>query len=248
MTISKTKRLIIFGLGDLAKIACEYFTNDSKYEVLAFAIDEGYIPESKNFCGLPVLPFNSLKINFPSHDIKYESENINLNYQAPEIFVAMVYNNMNRDRASVCERVKHRKYKLATYISSHAFVSPNASIGENCFIFENNVIQTGTTIEDNCILWSGNHIGHHSTIKKDCFISSHVVVSGHCTIESNCFIGVNSTMANNTTIGHDTWVSHGSIMSGNIPPHSMVKPVTGNTEVTPLNERALSRSLERNKR
>jgi sugar O-acyltransferase (sialic acid O-acetyltransferase NeuD family) len=226
----KMKNLVIVGTGDLAEIAHEYFNMQGKYNVSGFAVDRAYLKEKK-FCDLPIIAIDELKDKHPPKDT--------------EVFVAIVYGNMNRDRAAMCERIKAMGYSLATYISPHAFVSPNASIGENCFIFENNVIQTGVTIGDNCILWSGNHAGHGSKINSSCFISSHVVVSGHCTIESNCFIGVNSTMANNTTIGHDTWVSHGSIMSGNIPPHSMVKPVTGNTEVVPLNEKALARSLAR---
>lgn len=227
------KPLIIFGTGDLAQIAYEYFTNDSQYYVKAFCVDREYMPKDKTMSVLPVIAWDEAQEKYPpfTHDI----------------FVAMVYNNMNRDRAAKCEHAKAKGYKLASYISPSAFVSTSAKIGEHCFIFENNVIQPFVTIEDNCILWSGNHIGHSSTIKKDCFISSHVVVSGHCTINSNCFLGVNSTMANNTTIGKETWVSPGAIMSGDIPANSLVKPVTGNTEVVPLNEKALQRSLDRNR-
>ncbi len=231
MTTSKTKKLIIFGAGDLAHIAYEYFERDTEYEVVAFTVDQGYMPEGITNPPLLVFPFEEVENSFPSE--RYE------------IFVAMVYGNMNRDRAAKCEHAKFKGYKLASYISPHAFVSPSAKIGEHCFIFENNVIQTGVTIEGNCILWSGNHIGHHSKINSSCFISSHVVVSGHCEIGSNCFLGVNSTMANNTTIGKETWVSPGAIMSGDIPSNSLVRPVTGDTEVVPLNERALARSLAR---
>lgn len=224
----KTKNLIIFGTGDLAQIAYEYFTNDSEYEVVAFTVDRAYMPKPSS---MTVIPFDEMNDTYPPDEY--------------EIFVAMIYGNMNRDREAKAGHCKLKGYKLASYISPHAFVSPSAKIGEHCFIFENNVIQTGVTIEDNCILWSGNHIGHHSTIHSSCFISSHVVVSGHCEIGSNCFIGVNSTMANNTTIGKESWVSPGAIMSGDIPARSLVKPITGNTEVVPLNEAALNRSLAR---
>jgi len=232
MTISKTKKLIIFGLGDLAQIAYEYFERDTEYRVVAFCVDREFLPPPyPPTMPAPILPFDIISDRYMPSKC--------------DIFVAMVYGNMNRDREAKAGHCKLKGYKLASYISPHAFVSTSAKIGEHCFIFENNVIQTGVTIEDNCILWSGNHIGHHSTIKSNCFISSHVVVSGHCVIEPNCFLGVNSTMANNTTIGRESWVSPGAIMSGDIPQHSLVKPVTGNTEVVPLNEAALNRSLKR---
>jgi len=95
-------------------------------------------------------------------------------------------------------------------------------------------------------MWSGNHCGHSTKIYDDCFISSHVVISGHCRIGPNTFIGVNSALANNTDVGKESWISHGSILSGIVPPNSFVKSVQ--SEVVPLNEQALARSLDRNRR
>lgn len=232
MTISKTKKLIIFGIGDLAAIAHEYFTNDSEYEVAAFTVDREYFGKSE-FCGLEVIPFDETNSRFPpdSHDM----------------YVAIVYGNMNRTRAAKCDHAKAKGYKLARYISSSSFLSPSANIGEHCFVFEDNTIQPFVTIGNNCILWSGNHIGHHSTIGNNVFISSHVVISGHCDIGDNCFLGVNSTSSNGTIIGKETWASYGALMHGNIPPNSFVKtPFI--SDWIPLDEKSLSRALERSKK
>lgn len=234
MPTSKTKKLILFGTGDLAAIAYEYFTMDSEYEVSGFVVDPIYIKEKELF-GLPIVSFDLLL-----HQIFPVKEY--------DMHVCIVYGDMNRTRAKKCAEAKSKGYKLASYISSRAFVSPSAKIGEHAFIFENNVIQPFVGVGNNCILWSGNHVGHHSVIGNNVFVSSHVVISGHCRIGDCCFIGVNSTLANNTVIGKESWISHGSIMSGQIPDHSMVKSVTGNTEVAQLNEAALSRALDRNRR
>ena len=231
MTISKTKKLVLFGTGDLAQIAHEYFTSDSQYEVVAFTVDRAYI-NGNVFCGLPLVPFDEVQDKYPP--------------QSHDMFCAIVYDNMNRTRAAKCEHAKTKGYKLASYISSHSFVSSSAELGEHCFIFEDNTIQPQVIIGDNCILWSGNHVGHNSTIGANTFISSHVVVSGWCDIGVNCFLGVNSTIANNTTIGKESWVMHGAIISGDIPPNSFVK--TSPSEVVPLNEPALFRALERKKK
>lgn len=232
MPISKTKNLLIFGTGDLARIAYEYFTKDSEYVVNGFVVDAEYI-ESEEFCGLPLIPFENIENFYPKHP------------EQCHVYVAIVYGNLNRDRQKKCEEIKAKGYKLASYISPHAFVSSTATIGEHCFIFENNVIQSNVTIGNNVILWSSNHVGHDTQIEDHNFISSHVVISGHCRIGSNCFVGVNSTLANNTVLGEGSWVSHGSILSGNIPANSFVKSVQ--SEVVPLNEKALSRALERAK-
>lgn len=230
MTISKIKGLVLFGTGDLARIAYEYFERDTAYEVVAFAVD-GEFYKDETFCDLPVLQFNDIATPFPP--------------DAFAMHVAVVYGDINRLRARKCAEAKEKGYILASYISPHAYVSKAAAIGEHAFIFENNVIQPNVSVGNNCIFWSGNHVGHDSKIGNNVFLSSHVVVSGHCDVQDNCFIGVNSTLANGAIIGRESWVSHGSVISGNVPPNSFVKSVQ--SDIVPLNETALRRALERAK-
>lgn len=227
----KSKKLILFGTGDLGRIAYEYFDRHTEYEVVAFTVDREYFTET-TMMGLPVIPFDGITSSYPPHGCS--------------MHVCIVYDKLNRNRAFKCQQAKSMGYRLASYISPHAFVAPTAVIGEHCFIFENNVIQDYVEIGDNCILWSGNHVGHDTKIDKDVFVSSHVVISGHCHIGSNVFIGVNSTLANNTVIGKESWVSHASVLSGVIPPNAFVKSVQ--SEAVPLNEEALFRSLKRARR
>jgi len=189
---SKTKKLIIVGDSSFAEIAYEYFTFDSNYEVVAFSVEQNFLKKNR-LCNLPVVPFEQLEVTFPPQEY--------------EIFVAIVYTQLNRLRTRLVDTAKKKGYKLASYISSSAFVWKNVEIGEHCFIFENNTVQPFVKIKDNVILWSGNHIGHHSTIKNNCFISSQVVISGHCTIGESCFIGVNATLSNNVNLGEDNWLS-----------------------------------------
>jgi sugar O-acyltransferase (sialic acid O-acetyltransferase NeuD family) len=231
-TYKKIKKIILFGTGDLAQIAKLYFERDTVYKVVGFTVDDKYLKEN-TLMGLPVVPFSSVTTSFPP--------------QTHDIHVCLIYNDMNRLRAKKCKEAEEMGYKLASYISSAAFVAPTAKIGKHALIFENNVIQDFVEIGENVILWSGNHVGHHSKIEDRVFVSSHVVISGHCVVGANSFLGVNSTLANGTTIGKETWVSHGSVLSGDIPAHSMVtSPVR--SSVTALNEEALTKALEKARR
>lgn len=225
---AKSRKLIIFGLEDFADLAFEYFTHDSSYEVIGFTVDAAYRTTENKF-GLPVVPFEEVEAAFPPDSC--------------ELFAAVVYGKLNRLRADICARAKAKGYRLASYVSSRAFVWHNVTFGEHCFVFEDNTIQPFVAIGDNVVLWSGNHIGHHSRLGSHCFLTSHVVVSGWCEIGSNCFIGVNATLANNTRIGEACWVGHGTTMSGEVPAGSLVKSVS--SEIGPLNEAALFRSLAR---
>ena len=94
-------------------------------------------------------------------------------------------------------------------------------IGENCFIFENNVIQPYVFIGNNITIWSGNHIGHHSIIKDHTFISSHVVISGGVEIDEQVFLGVNSTIRDHIKIGKKSVIGAGSLILKNVEENSV---------------------------
>ena len=226
--MKKEKKLIIFGIRDYSQIVYEYFTHDSPYEVAAFTVNAEYIKEP-SFMGKPVVAFEDVERSYPPGEY--------------EIHVAIVYGELNRIRQKVCTKAKEKGYRLASYISSRAFVWHNVKIGEHCFIFEDNTIQPFVSIGDNNILWSGNHIGHHSKIGNNCFISSHVVISGFCDIGDNCFFGVNCTLGNHIKIGKECWISPGTMMTKDIPEHSLV-PLK-NSEPMPLNEEGLFRHLSK---
>lgn len=199
--MQKNKKLLLVGTGELAEIAYEYFTYDSCYEVVGFAVEREYI-ERSTMHDLPVVAFEDIQTLYPATEF--------------EVFIAIPSSQLNRLRTRLYQAVKGQGYKCATYISSRAFVWRNATIGENCFIFEHNTIQPFVEIGNNVILWSGNHIGHRTVIEDNCFLSSHVVVSGYCRIGENCFLGVNSTFNDNVTIERDCIVASGALVTKNL--------------------------------
>lgn len=200
-------KLIIIGDNAFAEIAYEYFTYDSPYDVVAFAVSREYLTKSEMF-GLPVIALEDIE--------KY-------NPKDHHVFVALTYGKMNRHRERLFNVVMNLGYKPTSYVSSRAFVWKNVEIGHNTFIFENNVVQPFVKIGNNTILWSGNHIGHHSTIGNHVFISSHVVVAGFVNIGDNCFCGVNATFVNNITVEKDTWVGPNVLVSKDTEAGSLLK-------------------------
>lgn len=189
--------IIIFGGGETALLAYEYFTHDSNHTVVAFSMDADYIKENV-LCGLPVISINNIKDSYPCGSFK--------------AFVAVSSTKLNRVRKELYFRVNDLGYELVSYVSSRAFVWPNVEIGKNCFILENNVLQPFTKVGDNVVMWSGNHLGHRSVIKDHCFISSHCVISGFCEIGDSTFIGVNATLENNVIVGCDNFIGASALV------------------------------------
>ena len=196
--MSENQKIVIVGDGETAELAYEYFTHDSPHEIVGFAVEAAY-KKRDEFFGLPVVALEEIEKHFSP--------------QTHQAFAAISYTQLNRVRARIFQALKARGYTCASYVSSRAFVWHNVEIGENCFIFENNVIQYKVKIGNNVVLWSGNHIGHQTVIQDNVFISSHVVVSGYCEVGANTFMGVNSSVANDVKIAPDNIVAMGAVIT-----------------------------------
>lgn len=203
--MEKSKKLIVYGMGETAEIVADYFKHDSIYEVIGFCVDKAFRTEGVNEVnGLPVFDFDDIENQFPTSEY--------------EMFAAASFGKINRARQSMYLKAKAKGYIMASYVSKNAFVWHNVSIGDNVFIFEENVVQYKVQIGNNVILWSGNHIGHQTIIEDNCFISSHVVISGFCKIGSNSFLGVNSSFNDGIDFGKDCITGNGTVIVKNCEP------------------------------
>ena len=192
------RKLVIFGTGDVAQIAHDYFERDTDYNVVAFCVDDEFRGAEK-FMEKPLIGFENVVEEF-SPDLY-------------EMFIGLSYTDMNKLREKKFHEAIDKGYELASYVSPRCSYLTKNNCGRNCFVFEDNTIQPYVEIGDNVILWSGNHIGHHSKIESHNFISSHVVVSGHCHISSNCFLGVNSTLGHQVKIAPENLIGAGAIIT-----------------------------------
>lgn len=192
------KQLIIFGTGDIAQIANDYFERDSDYEIACFCVDNAY-RKGNTYLNRPLVDFERIEEVYPPNEF--------------DLFVALSYAEMNKLRERKFNEAIAKGYYLPNYVSPKCNFLSKFNCGMNCFILEDNTIQPYVRIGDNVTIWSGNHIGHHSVIESHNFISSHVVISGHCHIESNCFLGVNSTLAHQVRIATECIIGAGAVIS-----------------------------------
>jgi sugar O-acyltransferase (sialic acid O-acetyltransferase NeuD family) len=221
--MNKSQRLVVIGDSAFAEIAYEYFSVDTEYEVVAFAVEREYRQRDRLF-GVPVVDFETLPATHPP--------------QAHAFYAALVYSQRNELRRRLYGAAKAMGFRPASYVSPRAFVWRNAAVGEHAFIFENNVVQPFVTLGDDVVLWSGNHIGHHSTIGDHCFVASHVVVSGFCRVGHSCFLGVNAAVANNLTIGDRCTIGAGALILGDVGDDETVVGVHRRRKEPPLEPKA----------
>jgi sugar O-acyltransferase (sialic acid O-acetyltransferase NeuD family) len=198
--------IVIVGAGEQADLAYEYFTHDSPHEIAGFAVEAEYRKADEHL-GLPVIDFEEVEARFPA--------------DAHQAFVAVSSQQLNRVRQRLFESTKAKGYDCASYVSSRAFVWHNVHIGENTFVFENNVLQHMVSVGDDCVLWSGNHVGHQTKIGSHCFITSHCVISGFCDIGDHAFLGVNCAVGDERRIGNDAVVGAGAVVVKDLDPRGV---------------------------
>jgi sugar O-acyltransferase (sialic acid O-acetyltransferase NeuD family) len=193
------KKVIIFGTGGFAQIVYLYLKKAdlSFIEVVAFSANE-WLVKDKMLHGLPVIPFESIEKVYPAKEYN--------------MFIAVGYSELNRKRARFFEEAKDKGYSMISYVHPSTIINEEFEMGENCFIFENNVIQPYVKLEDDVIIWTGNVISHHTTIMKHCFIVSHAAIAGNTVIEPYCFVGMNATIRNGVRIARECVIGAGSVI------------------------------------
>jgi sugar O-acyltransferase (sialic acid O-acetyltransferase NeuD family) len=201
--------VVIFGVGDFARVAHVYLRDDSEHDVVAFTAHGEHV-DAREFRGLPLVPYEEIVQTHPPDRFA--------------MFVAIGFRNVNRARAEIYADAKSKGYELVSYVSSRAMRSAETQLGDNCFVFEANVIQPFVELGDDVILWSGNHIGHDSRIEDHCFIASHVVVSGNVVIGHHSFVGVNATFRDGITVAPHCVIGAGALVMADTAEGDVLAP------------------------
>ena len=102
--------------------------------------------------------------------------------------------------------------KLATAISSLAYVSKHASIEEGTVIMNHAVVNARSKIGKNCIINTMSNIEHGVLIGDYCHISTCAVVNGESVIGKGTFIGSNATISNNISIKENSIIGAGKFI------------------------------------
>ncbi len=186
------KKLIIYGIGNLAHYISYVFEKDSEFEVVAYCIEEKLF-ENPNFEQKPVIKLEEITENFSTEEYS--------------IFIA-VGDNVIRKR--IYNYVKALDYSMASFISSKAITWDNLIIGENTFIDEGCKIHPFVTIGDNSIIMFST-IGHHVRIGNNNLLSVSTL-GGSVRIGDDSFIGMNSVIKQNVIIGDKNIIGMGCVI------------------------------------
>ncbi len=191
------EKIVLFGTGSMASVLHYYLTHDSPFEVTAFCVDREYLKKD-NLHGLPVVPFDEVASIYPPDEHR--------------MLIAIGYVKVNRLRAERYYQAREMGYRLVSYVSSKATIWSGLTVGENCKISANTMVQPFAEIGNNVFIGSGSVIGHHTVIKDHCYLATNVVVAGSVTIEPYSFLGTGSIVRNKLTIAREAVIGAGAVI------------------------------------
>ena len=205
------KKVLIFGISDLAELLYSYLTSDSPedYDIQGFVVEKNFLPKEGTFCGLSVYPLDCVASKFSPYEFS--------------IFVCIGYNNMNFVRQRIFEKINKMGYPILSYIHPSSMVLSN-DYGVGTIVFPNVTIDKFSTIGKGNIFYPLSLLSHHSTVGDFNFFAVKCCVCGHVTIHNNCFIGANSTIRNGVTVADKTLVGASSYISKNTVENGVYVP------------------------
>lgn len=221
-----SKRVIVFGNSTLSSLNHFYLTYDSPHKVVAFTVDSAYMTGA-SFNGLPIVPFEDLESTYPPTEY--------------ELSILLGYRNVNQLRAQKYDQAKIKGYNLINYISSRAVIWQNVTLGDNCYIYENAILQPFASIGNDVILGPGSLIGHHSTIKDHCFIAARTTLLGCVTVEPYCVLGANATITDSTTVGRESIIGSSALINRDVEERSVY--ISSGAQLLPKPSNELRRVL-----
>jgi acetyltransferase-like isoleucine patch superfamily enzyme len=196
-------KIVLFGTGRGASVAHRFLAGDTPHEIVGFSAHGQYV-SSHTHRGLPLVPFEEVERRFDPADYR--------------MLILLGYQRMNGLRADIYEQAKAKGYTLESYVASDIFRVEPLTVGENCFIMDNQSISLDVRIGNNVVMWSSNHVGDLTTIGDHAWLSSHVTIAANVAVGERAFLGIGATVSGGSIIGRESFVGADVLVAGEVAP------------------------------
>lgn len=130
----------------------------------------------------------------------------------------------NQVRNKVGKYFSDLGYQFETVVSSCAFISPYAQLGEGVQVLHGAIVQAGATIGPHSIINSKALVEHDCQIGRDNHIAPGTVLCGQVVTRQQVYIGAGATVIQNLTIGKYSTVGAGATVVRDIAEYCIVYP------------------------
>jgi len=126
-------------------------------------------------------------------------------------------------RVKLYQLLKELDFTLPVIVSSHAYVSKHAQIGEGSIIMHGVIINANAIIGNNCIINNRALIEHDAVIGDHCHIATGAIINGAVSVGNETFIGSGVVTKQCISIGNQCVIGAGSIIKKDIESNQIIK-------------------------
>ena len=203
------KNIIIFGANDLGRLLKYYLESDGDpRKVVAFSMNAAFVNE-KSFLGLPVVPLEELRNEFPPDD--------------NEVLLAIGNKNMNKIREKVFYECKEKGYSIASFIHSSCSVH-SGKLGEGNILLEHCLIYPFSEIGDGNLLWDHVLISHDCRVGNFNTFSSYADLCGYVKIGNNGYFGKHCILNDGMKVADYSLIGAAAYAKEDTQPYEVVVP------------------------
>lgn len=189
------RKLLIVGAGGHGRCCLDIARKKNYYIEIVF-LDDHYVNQSVNGCDV-IGTTDEIGSFYPEYE---------------DIFIAIGNNEI---RKKLVSKAKEIGFHLINLISSFAWVSDYAFIGEGVVIFPNSVIEANCEVGNGAILAANTTINHDAKLEDFVLVYSNSVIRPVALIGSLSCIGSNAVISYGTKIDAHTIVPDGTVIKTN---------------------------------
>jgi sugar O-acyltransferase (sialic acid O-acetyltransferase NeuD family) len=189
--------LILIGGGGHCASCIDVVEQENKFTIAGIVDKDN---STKNLLGYPLLGCDD------------DLEKIRASFDYALITIGQIKSSAIRIR--LFELTKSLGFILPAIISSRAYVSRHASVGEGTIVMHDALINARASVGNNCIINSKALIEHDVVIEDNCHISTGAIINGGVTVKQGTFIGSNAVTKESIQTHKYDFIKAGSIFKG----------------------------------
>ena len=124
-------------------------------------------------------------------------------------------------RIRLFNRLRELDFLLPKIVSTLAYVSPLATIGDGTVVMHNAMVNVGASVAENCIVNTKALIEHECRIAPHCHIAVGAVLCGNVSVGEGSFIGAGAVVREGVQIGCRCVVGCGMTVLHDLPTNSV---------------------------
>ena len=200
-------KILLIGAGGHARSCIDVLEEENQFEI-AGLIEKGESISNESL-GYPIIGTDD--------DLKV------LRQQYKNALITVGQIKSPKIRIKLYKLLKELDFTLPVIVSSHAYVSKHAQIGEGSIIMHGVIINANAKIGNNCIINNRALIEHDAVIGDHCHIATGAIINGEVFVGNETFIGSGAVTKQCISIGNNCIVNAGIVLKRDVEPNQLIK-------------------------